>query len=257
MGVELIKVEQELIDLVHVELLLQQVVQPGLQHGDGLLQPGDLVIQGVHPPIHVGVLAFVMGVSDVQTIHQIPQLVLCAVFLAELLLQFRQFFFQLMGVYALANFLPDGCFKARIVHETIDDLSDGAAKLSSGAAALSDGTGKLADGASSLKTGVDALAEGQSSLYDGIAKLQEAMPALTDGVTQLRDGAMELSEGLQTFYDEGISKILEAVDEDLPALLNRLRAISSLSNAYQTFTGIAPDTTGTVKFIYRTEEIGG
>ena len=103
----------------------------------------------------------------------------------------------------------------------------------------------------------DALAEGQSSLYDGVAKLQEAMPALTDGVTQLRDGAMELSDGLQTFYDEGISKILEAADEDLPELLNRMRTISSLSTGYRSFSGIAPDMTGTVKFIYRTEEIGG
>ena len=82
------------------------------------------------------------------------------------------------------------------------------------------------------------------------------MPALTDGVTQLRDGAMELSDGLQAFYDEGISKLLEAVDEQLPAALDRLRAISALSSGYQSFTGIAPDTDGTVKFIYRTEEIG-
>ena len=46
MGVELVEVEQELIDLVHVEFLLQQVVQPGLQNRDGLLCGGDFIRDG-------------------------------------------------------------------------------------------------------------------------------------------------------------------------------------------------------------------
>lgn len=135
------------------------------------------------------------------------------------------------------------------------ELAGGAGRLSAGAASLADGTGKLASGAAALRSGADTLLDGQNSLYAGIAKLQAAMPALKDGVTQLRDGAMALSDGLQTFYDEGISKLLTAVEGKLPALLDRLRGISSVSNAYQSFTGLSQDMTGTVKFIYRTEEI--
>ena len=44
MGVELVEVEQELIDLVYVEFLLQQIIQPGLQNRDGLLCGGDFIV---------------------------------------------------------------------------------------------------------------------------------------------------------------------------------------------------------------------
>ena len=135
-------------------------------------------------------------------------------------------------------------------------LTGGAGELASGAASLQAGAGQVAGGAGSLKDGADALADGQSTLYDGTLTLQNAMPELVDGVTQLRDGAMQLSDGLQDFDEQGISKLLELAGGDLPALLDRLRAICELSAGYQSFTGLAPTTTGQVKFIFRTEGIG-
>lgn len=159
------------------------------------------------------------------------------------------------GAYELSSGASDLAEGALAFDAGAKELAGGADRLAAGALSLADGSGKLASGAAALRSGADTLANGQASLYDGIAKLQAAMPALKDGVTQLRDGAMALSDGLQTFYDEGISKLLTAVEGKLPALLDRLRAISSVSNAYQSFTGLSQDMTGTVKFIYRTEEI--
>lgn len=53
--------------------------------------------------------------------------------------------------------------------------------------------------------------------------MKDSAPALVDGITQLRDGSMELSDGLKQFNEEGIQKLIEAVDGDLDGLSNRIR----------------------------------
>ena len=124
----------------------------------------------------------------------------------------------------------------------------GAARLDTGAAALKEGAGQLSDGASSLKEGADALNSGILALKDGSA-------ALVDGVTQLRDGAMQLSDGLKEFNEKGVQKLTDAVNGDLGALTERIRAISDAAKAYQSYGGIAGGMDGKVNFIYRTDAI--
>lgn len=75
------------------------------------------------------------------------------------------------------------------------------------------------------------------------------------GVTALRDGSMELSDGLQQLNDEGIQKISNLLGDDLDGLSTRLQAVVDVSRRYQNFSGISAEMDGTVKFIYRTDEI--
>lgn len=124
-----------------------------------------------------------------------------------------------------------------------------------GVAQAAAGAGELKAGMDSLKTGSSQLYGGMSELCQGILTLQDGVPALVDGITELRDGAMQLSDGLKEFNEEGLQKLVKAVDGDLEGLVQRIRATSDLSRSYQTFSSTGSGLSGQVKFIYRTEEI--
>ncbi|MBO4746982.1 MAG: hypothetical protein J5607_02825 [Clostridiales bacterium] len=131
----------------------------------------------------------------------------------------------------------------------------GLKSYTSAVGSASSGAGELKKGASDLKKGTAQLSDGAKQLCDGILTMKEGMPALIDGVTQLRDGSMQLSDGLKEFDEKGIEKLVELVDGDLAGILTRLRATMEVSKNYINFSGIADDMDGTVKFIYKTEEI--
>ena len=118
------------------------------------------------------------------------------------------------------------------------------------------GAGALKDGTDDLKAGTSELSAGASELYDGILTLKNGTPALVDGITRLRDGAMQLSDGLKEFNEEGIQKLVDAVDGDLDGLMTRFRATRDVSLHYKNFAGASEDMDGQVKFIYRTDSIG-
>jgi len=84
--------------------------------------------------------------------------------------------------------------------------------------------------------------------------MKNGLPALVDGITQLKDGAMQLSDGLSRFYEEGIQKLIDTVD-DAENLIERLKATVTVSKNYKSFAGISENADGNVKFIYRTDEI--
>ena len=68
---------------------------------------------------------------------------------------------------------------------------------------------------------------------------------------ELLYGSGELADGIKKFNDEGISKLISIVDGDLGSIIDRFNAVSDLSETYGTFSGGS----GSVKFIYRTDEI--
>ena len=117
------------------------------------------------------------------------------------------------------------------------------------------GAQSVASGAEGLQAGAGKLTAGVSELSKGAGALKEAGPALTAGVTELRDGAKELSDGLAEFNEEGIQKLVDAVDGDLAGLMDRLRAVSDAARSYSSFAGIDSESEGQVKFVYRTEAI--
>ena len=131
----------------------------------------------------------------------------------------------------------------------------GVQAYTAGVAEAANGAGQLKAGVDELRNGAGKLYSGASELCDGIATMKNGAPALTDGITQLRDGAGKLSDGLQEFNDEGIQKLVDAVDDNLDGLVERLRATLDASKHYNNFSGIDDGMDGQVKFIYRTDSI--
>ena len=127
------------------------------------------------------------------------------------------------------------------------DYTAAVAKAASGAS-------ELKNGANELKNGTGTLYNGVSSLYDGILTMKNGAPALIDGITQLKDGAMQLSDGLAQLNEEGIQKLISKVD-NAKLLIDRLKAVVTVSKNYRSFAGISDKADGNVKFIYRTDEI--
>ena len=107
----------------------------------------------------------------------------------------------------------------------------------------------------SIKSGASQLNKGADELYNGVKKLKDSTPALIDGIKQLRDGSLQLSDGLKEFNEQGIQKIVDALDGDLNGIVERIRTLKSVSSNYQTFSGIDDDTEGQVKFFFRTDGI--
>ncbi len=133
-------------------------------------------------------------------------------------------------------------------------ITEATAQASEGAASLRALKQQL-DSYNTFYTGLASYTAGVAAVRDGAVKLQSNMPALIKGITQLRDGAMQLSDGLKEFNEEGVQKLVDAVDGDLGGLGDRLQAVIDVSRNYKTFSGISDDMEGSVKFVYRTEAI--
>lgn len=110
-------------------------------------------------------------------------------------------------------------------------------------------------GAEQAYDGSEKLNSGAAALNSGIGELQAGGSKLVSGVQQLSDGAKRLQDGLKEFNEKGISRITELANGDLPGIVTRLKATVDVSKSYQSFAGIADGTDGSVKFIYKTDEI--
>lgn len=130
----------------------------------------------------------------------------------------------------------------------LQSYTSGVASAAEGAAQLKSGVDSLADGAGQLKSGAD-------SLHSGIQSMQDSIPALLDGISQLCDGAGELAEGLSEFNEEGIQKLVDAVDGDLKGLTERMQAVIQVGRNYRSFSSLPVDMGGKITFIYKTAEI--
>lgn len=127
-------------------------------------------------------------------------------------------------------------------------LSQGISTLAAGVPELVSGVNQLASGASTLVANNEKLTNGASDLSDGANKI-------ADGVDQLDDGADELYNGVVKFNEEGISKLVDAFNGDAKDLLDRMDAVIQAGENYTTFTGLAKDQIGSVKFIIKTDAV--
>lgn len=134
-------------------------------------------------------------------------------------------------------------------------LKDGTDELKTGVDDLKAGTGELKDGADKLKDGADELKAGTDELKDGTEELKDGGQELKDGVEELRDGSKELDDGVIELNDEGIQKLIDTFDGDLQELADRFQATKTAAQAYKSFAGIADDTEGNVRFIYKTDAV--
>ena len=198
---------------------------------------------------------------------------------------------QIAGGYAVivsqAGQLPEGLRAASDATEQLyqgsselaggaKDLSDGTSELASGAQELAEGTSGLAKGAknltegtSELAGGAQELAEGTSGVAEGAQKLADGTSELADGARELADGTSELSSGAKTaadgsgeltnglvkYDDEGISKLVSTINDDIGGLKKRIQILSREAAAYDTFSGKASGTSSSVKFIFETAAI--
>ena len=162
------------------------------------------------------------------------------------------------AIQAQLNAAAEGAKSVIALKASLDSYNAfylGLITYTSGVSSAAAGANELKTGADALKAGTSELSAGAAELLQGIQTMKDSAPALVDGITQLRDGSMELSDGLKQFNEEGIQKLIEAVDGDLDGLSNRIRVTADVAKHYTSFSGISEDMDGDVKFIYKTDSI--
>lgn len=134
-------------------------------------------------------------------------------------------------------------------------LVTGSKALSEGISTLAASVPDLVSGVNQLAKGADTLVANNEKLKNGASDLSEGAGKIADGVNELNDGAGELHDGVVKFNDEGISKLVEAFNGDAKELLDRIDAVVQAGEDYTTFTGLAKDQVGSVKFVIKTDAV--
>jgi putative membrane protein len=137
----------------------------------------------------------------------------------------------------------------------LETLDAGLGTLNEKSGTLGSGVAQLKDGAAQLATGASTLVSNNAALNDGASQLKDGTDAIVDGVDQLNTGAHELSDGIVTFNEEGIEKVLNAFDGDVEPLIDRIQAVLNAGADYQSYTAVADDVNGSVKFIIKTAAV--
>lgn len=117
-----------------------------------------------------------------------------------------------------------------------------------GVLAYTAGVKDAADGSAKVNAGAKQLKDGTAELKNGVAQL-------VPGVKQLSDGSKQLADGIKELNDKGISKLTGLAGDDLQNLVDRVKATVEVSKNYKSFAGIADGADGSVKFIYKTDEV--
>ena len=93
--------------------------------------------------------------------------------------------------------------------DSLDDASEGSAKILDGEIAIQDGVAQLTDGTDSLADGAADLNDGLVTYMDGTAQIDSGASALADGAGTLSDGAAKVNSGAASLSD-GTSKLYAA-----------------------------------------------
>ncbi len=178
------------------------------------------------------------------------------------------------GAYTALKTISDGA-AAQDLSGNLSKLVSGAGQLADGAAKfrialgnenststdtifgalynLRQGSSQLYNGMVSLDQGVSQLEAGSNTLADGTSTLKSKVPTLLSGMEQLLSGSKTLEDGMNKFDEEGIQKIADFYNGDVTEFIENIKAIADASKEYNTFTKLAENQTGTVKFIITTK----
>jgi len=138
----------------------------------------------------------------------------------------------------------------------LSQLKTAGGQLNAGADSLYEGTKTLSGGADALAKGSVTLKDGAKELADGADELSSGADKLSDGAKELADGSRTLSDGMEEYKEEGIGKLLNALeDADLMSVYEKFDAMIDAASQYKSFTGVNDEMDGSVTFIIRTEEI--
>ena len=151
---------------------------------------------------------------------------------------------------------PDGRTSAGL-QGAVDALGSSSTEntLLYGTDQIASGTQALAAASPALVSGIEQLNSGASQLSAGTSKLAANTPTLASGAQTAAAGAQTLQSGLQQYNDEGIQKIVDAYNDNLAGLSDRMHAMVNAGKDYNTFSGKSTSMDGTVKFIYETDAI--
>jgi putative membrane protein len=84
----------------------------------------------------------------------------------------------------------------------MNQLADGADKITAGTGQLASGSGELKTGATDLNNGINQLTAGSSALTSGAGQLADGSELLKDGTSKLSKGAKELTDKLSDGANE-------------------------------------------------------
>jgi len=133
--------------------------------------------------------------------------------------------------------------------DNLGALIDGLQQLSGSGSALVAGVSQLTDGADSLSQGLSTLSEGAKTLASGASSANEATVQLTDGANALSDGVKQLDE-------EGISRIVSLLKDDVGGITQRIEALKECSLAGRSYGGCAAGIDCSTVYIYKTAAFG-
>ncbi|MGN0153371.1 MAG: hypothetical protein ACI4A3_02895 [Lachnospiraceae bacterium] len=151
----------------------------------------------------------------------------------------------------------------------IKSIYDGVKQLSSGNEALLSGADALTKSGTSLTSGIatlnastktltssaSKLSKGATKLSKGASELNGATKDVSSGVNELQSGSVELVDGMNEFKSEGTGKLQREYNNNVKTVIDRFQSLTKGAEEYKTFSGIADEMNGTVKFIFQTEEI--
>lgn len=111
------------------------------------------------------------------------------------------------------------------------------------------------DGCAAFHTGLLAYTQGVASAAEGAEGIETGLSSLSGGAEELCSGLSTLSDGLEGFSAETVEKLDSLVNEELDALVSRVRGLIDAAAEAQNFSGLAPESEGRVRFIWRTAAI--
>lgn len=158
---------------------------------------------------------------------------------------------QKVDTLLLALGIQSGEFKTKLAAvDTAKASLDSYNTFYQGVLAYTAGVKDAADGGAKVNAGAVELKNGAEQLKAGTEQL-------VPGVEQLADGSKQLSDGIKELNEKGISKITGLAGKDLQNLVDRVKATVEVSKSYKSFAGISDEADGSVKFIYKTDEVKG
>lgn len=143
--------------------------------------------------------------------------------------------------------------------QSLASLNGAASTISGGISGLSGSLGTAATGANALATQLSALSGIAPQMVEGVDALNAGIGQLAEGLKATAEGSDQLTNGLSTFDNEGIQKIIEAFDEldgDMGQVKDEINSLRDAANDYDTFDVKADGQTSSVRFIYKTDQIG-
>ena len=152
---------------------------------------------------------------------------------------------------------------ASSLRDGIVSAETGATQLTAGLASAKSGAEQLVSGGKQLQAGTTTLFDGTKTLYEGTSTLRsgaddlaDGTDSLVEGIQTLRDGASDLNDGMNEFREDGIEKLVNLYQDNVPELVHRLQALQELGQEYNSFSGIETGTDGEVTFLFRSDSIG-